>query len=112
VVPVEDRDWAARFVHAATEVASGLRSPTQLVRWTSPDIHATLQRRAALASRARAAGVYRAGKPIVRSLRMSVVRPGVYEVCAVVGDVDRVLAVALRMERFDGRWRVSALEIG
>jgi hypothetical protein len=43
---------------------------------------------------------------------MMSVRPDVYEVCAVVGDLDRVRAIALRMEDFDGRWRVTALEIG
>jgi hypothetical protein len=111
-VPPEHREWAATFVHASTEVALGLRSPAQLVRWTTMDVHATLQRRGSLAARARAAGVYKAGKPHVRSLRICSVRPGVYEICAVVGDLDRVRAVALRMEDLDGRWRVTALEIG
>jgi hypothetical protein len=111
-VPPEHREWAATFVHAATEVALGLRSPAQLIRWTTMDVHATLQRRGSLAARARAAGVYKAGKPKVRSLRISRVRAGVYEICAVVGDLDRVRAVALRMEDLDGRWRVTALEIG
>jgi hypothetical protein len=111
-VPPEDREWAAVFVHAATEVALGLRSASQLIRWTTMDVHANLQRRGSLAARARAAGMYKAGKPFVRSLRMMTVRPDVYEVCAVVGDLDRVRAIALRMEDFDGRWRVTALEIG
>ena len=43
---------------------------------------------------------------------MQVVRRGVYEVAAVVADLDRCRAVALRVERFDGRWRVTALEVG
>jgi hypothetical protein len=111
VVPAADREWAARFVHAATEVASGQRSASQLVRWTTPDVQQNLQRRAALAGRARSAGIYRAGKPFVRSLRMSVVASG-YEVTAVVGDLDRFHAVAMRMQDLDGRWRVTALEIG
>ena len=112
LVPPEDREWAGVFVHAATEVALGLRSASQLIRWTTMDVHANLHRRGSLAARARAAGAYKAGKPIVRSLRMMRVRPDVYEVCAVVGDLDRVRAIALRMEDFDGRWRVTALEIG
>jgi Family of unknown function (DUF6459) len=110
--PPEDREWVARFVQAATEVASGLRSSSQLIRWTTPEIHAGIHRRHALASRVRGAGLYRAGKPVVRSLRMQVVRRGVYEVAAVVADLDRFRAVALRVERFDGRWRVTALEVG
>ena len=110
--PPEDREWVARFVQAATEVASGLRSSSQLIRWTTPEIHAGIHRRHALAARVRSAGLYKAGKPIVRSLRMQVVRRGVYEVAAVVADLDRCRAVALRVERFDGRWRVTALEVG
>jgi hypothetical protein len=110
--PPEDREWVARFVQAATEVASGLRSSSQLIRWTTPEIHAAIHRRHALAARVRGAGLYRAGKPVVRSLRMQVVRRGVYEVTAVVADLDRFRAVALRVERFDGRWRVTALEVG
>jgi hypothetical protein len=111
-VPPEDREWAAVFVHAATEVALGLRSASQLIRWTTMEVHANLQRRGSLAARARAAGAYKAGKPFVRSLRMMSVRPDVYEVCSVVGDLDRVRAIAFRMEDLDGRWRVTALEIG
>jgi hypothetical protein len=111
--PPEDREWAARFIQAATEVASGLRAPSQLVRWTTPDLHATLTRRATLAARVRSAGAYRAGKPIVRSLVMQPSRRGgAYEVAAVVVDLDRVRAVALRMQRFDHRWRVTDCEIG
>ena len=34
-VPPADREWAAVFVHAATEVALGLRSSNQLIRWTT-----------------------------------------------------------------------------
>jgi len=111
-VPSGDREWAGRFVHAAAEVSSGLRSATQLIRWTTPDVQMSLQRRAALAGRARTAGVFKTGKPFVRSLRISVVTSRTYEVTAVVGELDRFRAVALRMEDLDGRWRVTALEIG
>jgi hypothetical protein len=51
-VPPEDREWAAVFVHAATEVALGLRSSNQLIRWTTMEVHANLQRRGSLAARA------------------------------------------------------------
>ena len=37
---------------------------------------------------------------------------GVCEASAVVIDRGRVRALALRMEGLDGRWRVTALEIG
>jgi hypothetical protein len=112
VVPPEVREWTAMFVQAATEVASGLRPAYQLRRWTSSDLHEALQRRYDFATQARAAGIYKAGRPIVRSLHMQLVQPGDYEVTGVVGDLERVRAVALRMQRFSGRWRVTGLEIG
>lgn len=42
----EPKGWGAGFIQAAMEVASGLRSASQLVRWTTPEVHAILVRRA------------------------------------------------------------------
>ena len=113
-VPVEEmpepREWALTFAQAATEVAAGMRAPTQLVRWTTLDVHAMLARRGGLAARMRRAGRYPIGPPQVRTLRMFRPAAGVYEVSAVVGDQDRVRALAFRMEGFGERWRVTALE--
>jgi hypothetical protein len=110
-VPPQHREWAVTFVHAAMEVAAGVRSPAQLVRWTGLDVQAMLIRRGALAARARRGAPQPVAKPVVRSLRMCSPRDGVYEATAVVA-ADRIRAVALRMEDQDGRWRVMALEIG
>jgi hypothetical protein len=111
-VPPEHWEWALTFAQATTEVEAGLRSPGQLIRWTSLDVQARLTRRGALAARARRAGPGKGAKPHIRSLRMSAPREGVYEASAVIGEQDRARAIAFRMEDVDGRWRVTELEIG
>lgn len=108
----EPEAWAATFVTAAMEVAGGLRSAGQLVRWTTPDVHALLVRRGVLTTRARRAVVQMSAKPRLRTLQSCTPRPGVCEVGAVIGEPDRVRAIAFRMEGLHGRWRVTALEIG
>jgi len=107
----EPKAWAHTFIQAAMEVAGGLRSAGQLVRWTTPEVHAILMRRGALTARARR-GVSTTSKPRVRALVACAPRPGVCEVSAVIGEPERVRAVAFRMEGLHGRWRVTELEIG
>ena len=98
--------WAGRLVQAVVEVLAGVRPLAQLVRWTSPEVFAGLQRRGA---RAQAQPGRRA---IVRSVHVSEPADGVAEACAVVIAHGRVRAVALRLEGLDGRWVMTALEIG
>lgn len=107
----EPQAWAFTFIQAAMEVAGGMRSAGQLVRWTTPEVHALLVRRGSLTARARR-GIVTSAKPRVRALQACAPRPGVCEVGAVIGEPDRVRAVAFRMEGMHGRWRVTELEIG
>ena len=107
----EPKSWAGTFIQAAMEVAGGLRSAGQLVRWTTPEVHAILVRRGALTARARR-GMVTNSKPRVRALIACHPRPGVCEVSAVIAEPERVRAVAFRMEGLHGRWRVTELEIG
>ncbi len=104
----EPRAWAARMVQAVLEAGSGVRPVTQLVRWTSAPVYAALQRRCALAG-GRSVPARRA---VVRSVRICQPADGVVEAAAVVVARGRVQAVALRLEGLDGRWQVTALEIG
>lgn len=106
----EPRRWAGQFVQAAVEVCAGLRPASQLVRWVSDDVLATLSRRGALAGRRDARSSPR--RAIVRTVRVCQPRDDAVEACAVVADRDRVRAVALRLEGLDGRWRVTAFQIG
>jgi hypothetical protein len=109
----EPKPWAGRLVQAIVEVTSGVRPVSQLVRWTTTDVYATMQRRIAhseLLSQ-RAAGGRRVGA-IVRSIHIDEPRDGVAEVCAVVQHGARCRAIALRLEGFDGRWQCTALQVG
>lgn len=117
----EPRRWAAQFVQAATEVSSGLRPPSQLIRWTSDEVRSSLLRRAALArsqaahnqaARSQAARTRQPQRSIVRSARVSTPCDGVAEATVVITDGRRARAVALRLEGLDGRWRVTALQLG
>ena len=89
--------WTAQFVRAAVEVADGLRSPAQLLRWTSPDVYATLARRNALAARLARNRHTGAGTRVVRSVHLRAGADGGYEAAVVISDRTRVGAVALRL---------------
>lgn len=99
------------LVQAVVEVLGGVRPAAQLLRWLSADVYAGVQRRAALAARLRR-GRVPARRVVVRQVQVCVPRDGVAEAAVVVRDGDRVRAVALRLEGLDGRWRVTALEVG
>ncbi|MCE0534845.1 Rv3235 family protein [Kineosporia rhizophila] len=107
----EPRPWAAAFIQAAMEVACGLRPSTQLVRWTTPDVHGALVRRGALTARAMRNSAGLSVKPRLRALVLCSPRPGVCEVSAVIAEPQRVRAVAFRMEGLHGRWRVTELQM-
>jgi hypothetical protein len=100
--------WTMRIVQALVECLAGERPVNQLLRWTSIEVYAALQRRCALASRS--GPPPRRGR--VRRVRVSEPIEGVIEACAVVIARGRVQAMALRMEGLDGRWQVTALEVG
>ncbi|GAB7193701.1 hypothetical protein NUM3379_44110 [Kineococcus sp. NUM-3379] len=105
----EAQQWGRRYVQVLLEVLDGKRPTTQLLRWSSTEVYSTLQKRAALSARVRRPGGPRR-LPAVLSVRTCVPRDGVVETSAVVVDSGRVRAIALRMEGWDGRWRVTALE--
>jgi hypothetical protein len=102
------RGWALRFTQVTLEVVAGLRPPGQLLRWTSEEVQAVLQRRHALALRAGAPP----RRSRVRSVHLCTPAEGVAEVAAVVGDGERARALAFRMEGHDERWQVTALDLG
>ena len=101
--------WGRRYVQVLLEVLAGQRPTTQLLRWSSTEVYSTLSKRAALSARMRR-GSGPARPPAVLSVRTCVPRDGIAETSAVVVDSGRVRAIALRMEGWDGRWRVTALE--
>jgi hypothetical protein len=105
----DPRTWTRQLVQAMVEVLSGVRPPAQLARWTSPDVYAGLQRRVRAPGRASHAGARRS---VVRSVHVCEPVDGVVEACAVLVDAERVRAIALRLEGVDGRWRMTAVQLG
>ncbi|HEU5038835.1 MAG TPA: Rv3235 family protein [Nocardioides sp.] len=107
--------WAGRYVQAAVEIVGGDRPVSQLLRWSSREVFADLDRRAQLVARA---GRHQAGQGRVQPVRPRVV--GVHtcflarsrvEVSAHVRYGDRSRAVAARFVRTtDQRWCCTALE--
>ena len=98
--------FAHRLLHAVLEVAAGVRPVKQLRQHTTSELYETLYD--TLSGRPRALG----GRPPPRDIRSLHVqeRPeGVAEVCGTVQRGNRVVAVALRLEGMDGRWRCTEL---
>ncbi|MBG6223720.1 hypothetical protein IWX63_000268 [Arthrobacter sp. CAN_A2] len=111
---------ARSVCQGALEVLGGTRPLQQLARWLDTENYERLQMRANLVRCVAAGPASRGGHTpesahrhvLVRSARVCPVSPGVYEAAVVAFDRKRVRAVALRIERRRGVWRVTALEIG
>ena len=97
------RRAASVFARALVEVLSGRRPAGQLRIHCSADIFEALCRRPPIPSVA---------LPHLVSVRLCEPADGVAEVCAVFRRSDRVRAIAFRLAGVDGRWRVTALEVG
>jgi len=101
----DPRRRAAILARALLEALSGDRPLGQLMRWTTPEVFAKLEPLVAP----------RSARPWVANVRKMFVTepvPGVAEVTAVVQRGPRCGALALRMEGLDGRWLVTALQLG
>lgn len=101
--------WALRMIRAVLETYEGSRSPDQLSRWVVPEIRERAQRRGLLARRR---GRRTGRPPVVRTMLASFPADGVCEVSAVVQADGRVRALAMRMSGVDGRWLITAWELG
>lgn len=103
--------WVRGVAVALYEAATGARPATQVMRWLAPDVHDSIVRRSGRA--ARRGGATR--RPVRLRRVLVTVLPGhvsVVEASAVIDDHHRVRAMALRLEGLDGRWLVTACEIG
>jgi hypothetical protein len=106
----DPRVWAGRLVQAVLEVLGGERPLAQLVRWTSAETYADLQRRVHASARLRPPQRRDGSKAAVRSVRVCQPRDDVAEVAVTVRRGSRTTAVALRLEGLDGRWQCTALD--
>jgi hypothetical protein len=98
------------IAQAFAEVLAGLRPLHHLAGRATPEVYDRLA--AALPA---TSAITTPGRRAVRTLRVAAPRvqepaPGVAEVCAVAFTGTRAQALALRLERFRGRWRCSAVE--
>ncbi|BCW59459.1 hypothetical protein StoSoilB20_28060 [Arthrobacter sp. StoSoilB20] len=112
---IDVRLVARSIAQAALEVLAGTRALTQLSRSLDPDCYLSLQHRAALTRKhaARVRGnLHPHRSPMVRSVRACSITEDICEASIVVAEEQRCRAVAMRLERLDGVWRVTALEIG
>jgi len=120
VVPVDPRQrdrleqWAHRFVQATVEIVGGDRPVSQLLRWTTGQVHADLHRRALLVGRAGGhepgAGRVQPVRPHVVSVHTCFLSPTVAEASARIRYGTRSRALALRFERRRDRWLCTAME--
>lgn len=122
VVPIDRgarraaEQWVHRYAQAAVEIVCGDRPVSQLLRWSSPTVHADLSRRAQLAARASRRDPLQGRprrvttRPQVASARTCFVSREAVEVSVHVRYGQRSRALAARFERVDERWICVALE--
>ena len=101
--------WSRQVLRVLLEVMDGSRDARQLSRYVAPTIRDRVARRGVVARRRGG----RARKPnVVVSVHVGTPRDGVAEVAALVVHNGRHRAVALQLTGVDGRWLVTALEVG
>lgn len=94
---------AVTLGRALIETLTGVRPSAQLRTHCTPPVFAGLQRHIPLTGR---------GLARVQSVHTSEPSDGVAEVCLVLRRGDRCRAIAFRMTGLDGRWRITALQVG
>ncbi|WP_151524316.1 Rv3235 family protein [Serinicoccus kebangsaanensis] len=104
----EAQAWARRTLRALLEICAGNRPVEQLSRWLAPEVRERVARRSQLARRRGG----RFGPPLVRAVLACHPADGVCEISAVVVLEGRVRALAMRISGVDGRWVITALELG
>ncbi|MGB3764401.1 MAG: Rv3235 family protein [Ornithinimicrobium sp.] len=105
----EPGPWSRQVLRVLLEVMDGSRDARQLSRYVKPTIRDRVARRGVVARRRGG----RARKPnLVISVHVGLPRDGVAEVAALVVHNGRHRAVALQLSGLDGRWLVTALEVG
>lgn len=101
--------WAGTIITAILETMDGRRPVAQLRRALAPEIQARVARRNILAQRR---GTRQRHAPTIRALSTCLPDDGVAEISAVVQHADMIRAIALRLTGIDGRWVVTAFELG
>lgn len=100
-------------VRGVLEVFAGVREAEQLARWTTEEVYRAVVVRAGLAARARSARRMPAPRDVhdIRSVHLFSPADGVVEATVIASARTRTRAIAVRIEGWDGRWRVTALAL-
>lgn len=104
--------WAALIAQAIVEAEVGDRPLSQLVRWTSAEVHDVIALRCSMHGQRRAHVRLGTGRALVASIHVCEVAPDVAEVSATVRRDGRSRALALRLEGVGDAWRCTALTMG
>lgn len=101
------------LAHCVVEALAGARDLEQLARWVTDDVYRGLEKRVALASRARRVRGARPHRPVfaIGTIRASEPADGVVEAVVLVHQRPRTRAIVIRIEGFDARWRASVLGV-
>lgn len=115
--PPDPDAWAAALGRGIFEILLGLRPLAQLRRWVVPALYDELARTTLTPTGREPTsgedGGAHATQPCrVLSTRSCRIRDDAVEVSVVVSAAGRTRALALRLDRFRGRWLATALDIG
>lgn len=123
-VPQELEAMARKVARGALEVLGGTRPLQQMAKLLDGRSYERLQLRANLvrsierthASTAAAASGGNAVRlhrnVLIRTVRICAITPHIFEASVVAAEQRRARAIALRIERWRGQWRVTELQIG
>ncbi len=123
-IPLELEALARKVARGSLEVLGGTRPLQQMARLLDGRSYERLQLRSNLvrsidglhgaSPRANAAArplrLHR--NILIRAVRICAITPSVFEASVVAAEQKRARAIALRIERWRGQWRVTELEIG
>ncbi|GAA4265320.1 Rv3235 family protein [Frondihabitans peucedani] len=104
---------ATSLARCVVEILAGARDIEQIARWVTDDVFRHVQKRVALAARARSARGEQARRPSfsVGTVRVTEPADGIVEAVIIIHGRARSRAVALRLEAFNSRWRASAVHV-
>lgn len=123
-IPEELEAMARKAARGALEVLGGTRPLQQMVRLLDARSYERLQLRSNLVRSVEQSRAAAPGAPVgratvrlhrnvlIRSVRICAITSSVFEVSVVAAEQKRARAIALRIERWRGQWRITELQIG
>lgn len=105
--------WAHTMARVIIEVLYGTRPAEQLARWLAPELYVALRERERLTPAPTTRAPQRVRTRCVRiQVAQSTATFVALECIGVVDIGERTRALALRVESYRSRWRITALEVG